>query len=240
MATGSVSSGTVNNISLANTYFATGSNVFYGYCISQAGNYASASGTIIKTPPTPSMSGQVLSFADGNNYDGIDGRDLSVTWSTGSGIAFGSYFQSYAVYILPSGTVFNSGSQSPIAYVSTASIGSWTGTSSITKDSTNTTFASGSTYIAYVAIDSQSSVGDPGSSSAITLHGNTVTHPSVLSASFVGDTSLQVVTNATLDTTLANSSGSLFSYVYKGTTYTGTAISSVSAKTITVTIPSLG
>jgi hypothetical protein len=51
------------------------------YCRDEATNYIASVGNVKKVPPTPNMSSvnmlQDLDF----DYQGIDGRDLSITWN---------------------------------------------------------------------------------------------------------------------------------------------------------------
>jgi hypothetical protein len=44
------------------------------------------------------MAGKITSFADNDEYiDGLDGRDISISWTTISYVAF----QQYNIYLLP-------------------------------------------------------------------------------------------------------------------------------------------
>ena len=240
VGSGSSSSGSTNTIGIPNSTLSLGANTIWMYCEDTATNIGSATGAITKVQPTPSMTGQVLSFADlDNNYDGLDGRDMTTTWNASTGTGF-SGFDAYYLYVIPSSVTINTATQTPVASIFTASTSTWTGDSTITKDSTNTNLVSGSSYIMCIAIlGTSGQIGTPGCSSTAVLTADTVSHPSVLSASFVGGTILQLTTDATLDTTLTNNSGGLVSYQVAGTTHTGTAVASVSGKTINITIPSL-
>ena len=64
-------------------------------------------------------------------WDGVDGRDLKVTWDPTTGSGYTS-FGSYRIYILPSGTSFT-GSSIGSVFNKTTSV--WTGSSSIVNDS---------------------------------------------------------------------------------------------------------
>ena len=77
-------------------------------------------------------------------------------------------------------------------------------------------------------------------SPAATLNADTVAHPTIVSARFTSDTNLEVTTNATLDTTLSTHSGGLFTYTVGGTPHHPSAVASVNAKKINLTVPSLG
>jgi hypothetical protein len=67
-----------------------------------------------------------------------------------------------------------------------------------------------------------------------------VTHPVVTGAAFIDNNTLELTTNATLDTNLVSNSGTLITFQYNALTYTGTIVSAVSGKKISITIPSLG
>jgi len=122
-----------------------GINPLSVYCIDKASNVISSTGSINKTPPTPSMAGQIGTFLDGDiDYDGLDGRDLSLAWNTGAVAGFD--------YILPVATAFNSATQTYTAIITNKNTNSWTGTTSITRDSAGTLLVSGGSYKACIAI----------------------------------------------------------------------------------------
>ena len=227
---------------IPNGTLSLGSNTIYLYCQDAATNVGYATGTINKVPATPTMAGQTTSFADLDfDYDGLDGRDMTFTWNTANGVGFGSYFAAYRIYILPSSVTLDTSVHTPVTTVNTASVGTWTGDSTITRDSTNATLVSGASYIACIAIlGSSATLGTAGCTSAATLTADTVAHPTILSARFTSNTNLQITTNATLDTTTTSHSGSLITYQIGSSTYTGTAIASVSSAVLNVTIPALG
>jgi hypothetical protein len=51
------------------------------YCRDEATNYVASAANVKKVPPTPNMS-SVNTFQDLDfDYQGIDGRDLSITWN---------------------------------------------------------------------------------------------------------------------------------------------------------------
>ncbi|HRI36224.1 MAG TPA: hypothetical protein PK765_04055 [bacterium] len=129
-----------------------GSNAVQLYCFDDAENVGSGSTSVTKTTPPPSMVGKVTGLSDGDSdYNGLDGRDLLVAWDNTDAAAY-SAFESYRIYILPSSTTLDTNSHTPLAIYSPSSTSSWSGSSSITKDSTNTTLVSGGSYKACIAI----------------------------------------------------------------------------------------
>jgi len=186
------------------------------------------------------MASAVSGFADADiNYDGLDGRDLTVIWGSGALAGF-DYFESYRVYVLPAAATFGSGTQY-LGLIPNADTLTWTGDTKITKDSFGNPFVPGASYKACVAIMATSGMlGAEGCSTPATLTADVVTHASILSAKFTSDTTLELTTDATLDADLSSHSGVLVTYQIGANTYTGTAIASVNSPKISITIPSLG
>jgi hypothetical protein len=211
------------------------------YCRDNAENAISATGSVTKTTPPPSMAGKVTGFSDGDaDHNGLDGRDLLVSWDNTDSAAYGS-FDSYRIYILPSSVTLDTATHTAVVNYFTKTASSWSGASTITRDSTNTTLVSGGSYKACVAVMSSANIlGTAGCSANATLTADVVQNPTVLSAKFTGDTTLQITTDATLDTNLATHSGAGVTYTVGGAARTATAVASVNGTKINFTIPSLG
>ncbi len=241
LGTGSAVAGSRNTISIANVALSSGANTIYMYCRDEAENIASTSGTLNKIDPPPSMDAEILGFSDGDtDFDGLDGRDLSLSWDTTEGEGY-SAFESYRLYLLPSTETLDTDTHSHVALIADSGSGSFIGEESLSTDSTGAALVSESDYVMCVAIMSTAGIlGTEGCSDAATLTADTVTNPTVLSARFTLDTTLEITTDATLDTTPANHDATLISYSVDGNTLTGTSVDSVSQKTLTITIPSLG
>jgi len=79
-----------------------------------------------------------------------------------------------------------------------------------------------------------------GCSSSALLTTDTVQNAKILSAKFTNDTTLELTTDATLDTDLTSHSGALISYVYGSNTLNPTSVASVVGTKINLTIPTLG
>ena len=83
VASGSTVAGGSSTLPISNTLLSNGSNVFKAYCRDGFGNTSSGSTvTINKTPPTPAMTGTALLADNDIDIDGLDGRDVSITWDT--------------------------------------------------------------------------------------------------------------------------------------------------------------
>ena len=123
---GVLSANITTNATISNTLLAMGANTVNVFCLDGATNSVSFSGSINKVPPTPSMSGQTITFSDGDaDNDGLDGRDLTFSWNNTTALGF-SNFQSYRIYILPTSTAFSSGSQTYVALLTNANLNTWT------------------------------------------------------------------------------------------------------------------
>ncbi|MCK9272252.1 lamin tail domain-containing protein [Candidatus Gracilibacteria bacterium] len=233
--------GATNNSVIPNVNLVEGSNTITVFCKDNASNEVSSTSVVTKSTTPPSMSGAVISFADTDiDYDGLDGRDLNLTWDNTNAVSYG-YFESYRLYLLPSSTDLNTSSQTYVKILPDKNLSSWIGDSTITNDSTNTALVSGATYkmcIAIMATNGQ--LGEAGCSDSSILTTDIVQHPNILSAKFSSSTNLEITTDATLDTDLLSHSGELISFMIGTNTYTGTAVPSVNLKKINITIPNLG
>ncbi len=81
--------------------------------------------------------------------------------------------------------------------------------------------------------------GTPASATG-TMVADIIPHPSVLSASFTSTGNLAVKFDTNLKTDTGSHSATGFVYQIGATTYTGTAINSVSSDTLNITITDLG
>ena len=229
-----------NNIAISNSDLATDANTIFAFCLDNASNYASYSGTINKTTAPPSLASITTTLSDSDSdYDGIDGRDFTFTWDSTLATSY-TYFQSYRLYILPSNVTFDSVSHTHTKLITTSTDTTFTWDETITSDSMSNALVSGASYKMCVAIMwSNGVLSTPGCSSASTITWDTVTNATIVSAKFTSDTNLEITTDATLDTSTSNHSWSLISFTYNGGSVTGTSVSSVSDKIINITIPSL-
>ena len=240
LSTWTVLSAIQNNIAISNSDLATDANSIYAFCLDNASNYASYSGTINKTTAPPSLASITTTLTDADSdYDGIDGRDFTFTWDSTLATSY-SYFESYRLYILPSNVVFDSTAHTYTKLITTSSDTTFTWEESVTTDSMANPLFSGANYQMCVAIMwSNGVLSTPGCSPASVITWDTVTNATVVSAKFTSDTNLEITTDATLDTTTSNHSWSLVSFTYNGGSVTGTSVSSISDKIINITIPSL-
>lgn len=146
VGSGSATANSTNSQTIANALLALGANTIRYFCQDAASNVGSGSGTVTKTPPTPSMAGQTVSFSDGDtDHDGLDGRDLLFTWNNANAVGF-STFESYRIYLLPASTTFDSATQTRVALLTDKNLSSWTGSSTLTTDSLNSPLVSGANY----------------------------------------------------------------------------------------------
>ncbi|MDD4151216.1 MAG: hypothetical protein PHR68_01250, partial [Candidatus Gracilibacteria bacterium] len=218
---------------IQNSWLNLGSNTVNAYCKDSVGNESTINLNITKESLPPDMTSSGLTLTDDDvQWDGVDGRDLKVTWDNTVGSTYSS-FESYRIYILPENTSFTG---TWVGTVYDKNIDTWTGSSTLTTDSLGNPLAGGN-YVAYVAIMGTSlNIGTPASATGI-LIADVVPHPSVLSASFTSTGNLRVKFDTPLKTDLSIHSATGYVFQVGGTTYTGTSISSVSNDTINVTIP---
>lgn len=216
------------------------SNTVYWFCVDTATNIASTSGTITKISPSPSMNWEVTGFVDNDiDYDWLDWRDLTVTWNNTTAVAYSS-FASYRIYILPSSVTFSAWNHAYVTLLTDKNINTWTWSSSITKDSTNANLVSWSSYKVCIAIMSTSwNLWEVWCSSDAVLTTDTVAHPTVLSARFTSNTNLELTTDATLSSTVADHSWGLVTYQIWSTTYTWTSVSSVNWSKLNIAISAI-
>lgn len=240
MGTAAATANTSNTATVTNASLSMGGNTIWAFCTDAAGNTASSSLTLNKVIPTPSMATETVTLADTDvDYDGLDGRDVYVTFGTGSSAGF-SGFESYRVYLLPTATAFNANAHTSIGLISSAATSTFTGLSTTTNDSAGSAIVGGTSYKVCVAIMGLSGqLGTPGCSAGATLTSDTVAHPVPTSARFFSSTGLEITTDSALSATLTEHSGTLVSVQVGGVTYTGSAILGVNNTKLLVTIPSL-
>lgn len=228
-------SGVTAHVPVASGLLSIGANVFTVACRDAALNSATATATITKDHDAPTMSGSVITLVDADvNGAGVDGRDVTITWDAATATGF-SRFQSFELYLLPSGTPFSGVS---IKSVTGSTVSTWTGDASVTTDSLGNPIAAGN-YVAYVAIASDGGLGAQAQSAAAALSADTpgATYPT--SARFTADNVLEVTVNRSLSGASAQSAG-LVSYSVGGSTLTGTSVLTVSGTVVRYSIASLG
>lgn len=224
---------------LTNSNFVLGNNPFYVYCRDEASNYVASVANVKKVPPTPNMSSvnmlQDLDF----DYQGIDGRDLSITWNNTAAVWYDD-FESYRIYVIPSNISFDPNTHTPIKILSTKNDTSFTGDKNILVDSTSTSFVAWGSYQACIAILwTNGMLGGASCSGPAVITSDTVLNAKILSAKFTSPTILELTTDTTLDTNLAAHSGSLVSFMANGNPSTAVWVSSISGTKISFTIPNL-
>lgn len=95
-----------NAVVIPNTDISIGPNTITLYCRDTAENEASTTTTVSKVALPPAMSSSGLTLMDNDiSWDGVDGRDLKVTWDSTIGNTYNG-FESYRIYILPENTTF--------------------------------------------------------------------------------------------------------------------------------------
>jgi len=227
------------NKSLPNASLLAWNNTIYWICIDWASNYSSTNWIVNKISPALSLSWQVISFADNDiDYDWLDWRDMSFSWSN-SWVVW-SNFESYRLFLLPSGVTLNTSTHTYVQLIASWSVSSFTWGTTITKDSTNTNLVSWASYkMCIVIMWTDWIYWTAGCSSNTTLLTDTVLHASILSAKFTSLTNLELTTDATLDTATWSHSWWLINFSIWGNIYTWTTISSINSKKINITIPTL-
>lgn len=216
------------------------SNTFRITCKDNAWNtWVSSDITITKQEPTPSMDGQITLFEDpDSDLDGIDWRDIHLTWNTAIWTWF-SWFQSWRIYLLPSNVTLNTNTHNYIRLINDSATWEFTWESTLTKDSAWNNITSWE-YKAYVAIMwSSGMLWEAWVSSAVTLVSDVVEHATVTSARFTSDTNLELTTDSTLDTNTANHDATKITYQIDWVTKTWVSIASINGQKINITIPSI-
>ncbi|MBW7954500.1 hypothetical protein H3C61_01675 [Candidatus Gracilibacteria bacterium] len=223
--------------SISNNLLSIGNNTIYGYCKDDATNTSFNTGSINKVRPTVSMS-NITSFLDNDiDNEGLDGRDLSVSWEALNDTF--DTFESYRIYLLPSNISFTGG-LSYVGLLSNKNTTSWTGVQNTKKDSLGNDLASGGSYKVCINIMGKSgNFGQESCSSPAILTSDIVLNAKITSAKFTSNTTLELTTDTTLDTNLSSHSGGLISYVYNQNTINPTGVLSVSGKKINLIIPNL-
>lgn len=225
-----------------------------------AGNFGdSATNQVYKdgTPP-PAVASVALSDCDhlansgtvcsalGNPRSGMSGRDFSVTWPALSPTASGS-FESYKVYVLPSGTAFTgTGGQTPSKTIFAFSQTGVVLDDSLAADSVGTPFSQtgSANYVAYVVVRKSNGLESGAiASSGATISADAITYPTFVSASFVSNTGIALTYSKPLSATLSQYDSSKLSspggcFLVDSTS--GTGAKSVSGSTVTFSVEGLG
>lgn len=123
---------TTNTVALPNANIAVGANTVNIFCKDQAGNETTTTASVSKVAPPPAMTSSGLTLTDNDiAWDGVDGRDLKVTWDSTIGNTY-SGFDSYRIYVLPANTALTG---SYLGLVANSGATVWTGSNSIVNDS---------------------------------------------------------------------------------------------------------
>jgi len=237
---GAVIATTWNSIGIDNALLNLDNNDIFTFCLDEAENYTSSGIVINKTIAPPTFVWEVTNFIDNDiDFDWLDWRDLFIDWNNTSWLAY-SYFESYKIFILPDASVLDEVNDTPIFIDTNNNSTSFLGTAWTTNDSHGDAFISWNSYKACISLAwTNGLTWTPWCVSGITLTSDTPTHPTVTSATFTSDTNLEIITNANLDTNLANHSWSLISYTYKWSSYTWNSINSIVWQTINIDINTL-
>lgn len=95
---------------IQNAWLSLGNNTVTAYCRDAVGNESTTTLNLVKEALPPSMSSSGMTLTDNDvAWDGVDGRDLKVTWDNTIGNGYAS-FGSYQIYVLPAGTSFTGSS----------------------------------------------------------------------------------------------------------------------------------
>ncbi len=224
-----------NEATIINSWLNIWNNAVTAYCKDSVWNESTTTINLIKESLPPAMTSSWLTLVDNDSdWDWVDWRDLKVTWDTSVWLSYPS-FESYRIYILPENTSFT---WTFVWTVYDKNIGTWTGTSSLIKDSLWNPLAWWN-YIAYVTIMWTSlNIWTP-ASATWTLVSDVVPHPSVLSAKFTTKTNLSVKFDTPLKEWTSNHFATWFVYQVWWNTFTWLTINSISNDTINVWISDL-
>lgn len=238
----SANAGTQYTTVLPNSSFSLGSHILYAYCKDEATNLAFKTWSIIKSPPTPSMEGTQIVLIDHDfDFEGLDGRDISVSWTPTSEILQSTNFESYRIYVLPSNISLNPWSQTALQTLTDKNLNTWTWNMSLKKDSLGQNLTSWGSYkVCMVIMGTSGNYGGWECSQATSLIADTVAHATVVGAKFLSNTTLEITTDTTLDPELSHHTSNGVTYTYQGNTKTPTDVMSISWKKIIFSIPPLG
>lgn len=224
---------------VSNSILSIWSNSIYFRCKDSASNETSDSSVITKVDNPPSMVGWITLFEDNDtDNDWLDWRDFHLTWDNTSWVNYTS-FESWRIYVLPSSVTLNTSTHNPIIVDADKTHSSWQWVAWNLTDSAWSSFVDGWSYVAYIAIMSSAWIlWTVWSSSAVSFHADSVSHPSILSSRFIWSTKLEITTNATLDPVVWNHDATKISYKIWSTVYTWAWVDSISEKKIIITTPS--
>ncbi len=121
-----------NEAVIQNSWLSLGNNAVTAYCRDAVGNESSTTLNLVKEALPPAMSSSGMTLVDNDiGWDGVDGRDIKVTWDNAIGNGY-TGFGSYQIYILPTGTSFTGVSIGSV-FDKTTTV--WTGSKSVINDS---------------------------------------------------------------------------------------------------------
>lgn len=230
---------TLISTTIPNSTLSDWNNTVRIYCKDGATNVWSYDLTILKEPEAPDMTWVVTLSDNDSDLSGLDWRDITITWDNTTGLA-SPYFVAYRLYILPSWTTLDIDTHSDIKVIVDANTNSFTWTETLTTDSAWNALVWGADYVAFVAINGQSwDTWAAVSSTATTLVSDIVANAVVTKAEFTSDTELKVTFDTDIDTNTGSHDLSKITYSTTSGTQSPTAITNVSGKVVTFTIPTL-
>ncbi|MDD3067125.1 MAG: hypothetical protein PHO48_04840, partial [Candidatus Gracilibacteria bacterium] len=191
-ATGSYTAGSGNILSTipAANLTSEGSNTIRVCVTDSSSNLGNTTTTISRDTTAPDAVSSVTLADNDTTNDGIDGRDITITWSPASSDAS---FNNYKLYLLPNGVTFDLAIHSAINSISSnQSANTFTGSADLKIDSANNPLAAGS-YIAYVvAVDNSNQKSTPAASATSSLVLDDVAAPDFVSANTVDVNTLKL------------------------------------------------
>lgn len=236
--TWSVISNIPNSYTISNSDINVNDNDFYIYCLDEAENTSSNIININKTTIPPSFLNESIIFNDNDNdFDWLDGRDLTVTWSN---VLWNSYdfFESYRLYIIPSNINIDLDNHSYLYLNSDKNSESFTWTELIKNDSLWNTLLTESNYKTCITIMwSNWLLWEAWCSDMTTLVWDDVIHSAVISAKFTSDITLELTTDTTLDTNKTSHKAEFISYNIDWNNFIWESIESIDWNKITINIP---
>ncbi len=228
--------------SIPNNELQEWTNDVYIFCKDEATNVQDELINIEKIDPPPSMDWFVDDFYDcGQDTEWLDGRDLCVEWSHPSELSDYDNFESFRIYVLPSGTSLDTSEHSSLWIVSDKNVTDWKWDESITEDSIWDSFQDGWEYLAWMYIQWSGWAGkwEEWKSDPATLSSDSIENPSVTKAEFTSDTNLRLDTDTTLSTDLSDHDASLIEYDFDWNSFSANNILSVDWSVLNLEISSL-
>jgi hypothetical protein len=192
-ATGSYTSGSGNILSTVPVadLGSEGANTVRVCVTDSVSNVGNTTSTISRDTTAPTAVTGVTLADNDNSNDGVDGRDVTITWTPAS---TDSSFNHYKLYLLPSGTTLDTAIHATTAVLSVPqTTATFTGTSDLKTDSEGNTLAAGN-YVAYVmAVDNSLQKSTPTASAVSTLVLDDVAAPTFVSANTVDINTVKIV-----------------------------------------------